>query len=288
MALNSRTACLAALAVLSLSILLPNGPAEAISDPRDRGPMQSALNDLLSFAEPGRSVRYENPVTGNGGAITALASIGRGTAECWDYQRTFEQAGRVMTVDGTACELEQGLWQIEHESAARPTPDPVPSTQESVQPMPAPQSVAPQPVTPQSVTPQSGTPPVAESAASKRERVREIQQLLTDLGYRPGPVDGLFGAKTEAAILAYQGDAGVPRTGKASEELLAMLRSNRSAALPPPGAVSQPAPAPAAAPAPAPTPLPAPGAEATQPTAPSVGTQGIVVPPPPPPPPVPQ
>ena len=31
------------------------------------------------------------------------------------------------------------------------------------------------------------------------DRVREVQRRLTRLGYRPGPVDGLFGPRTRAA-----------------------------------------------------------------------------------------
>src|SRR3954451_8927451 len=32
------------------------------------------------------------------------------------------------------------------------------------------------------------------------QRVREVQRLLWSLGFRPGPVDGLFGPKTHAAV----------------------------------------------------------------------------------------
>lgn len=249
--------------------------AGAISDPRDGVVMQNALNDLLSFAAPGRAVRYENPETGNGGSITALESIGRGTAECWDYERTFEQGGREMTIAGTACELEPGLWQIQHESDARAAPDPMPSPQAAV----------------------SAAPSAAVTAAASPDRamVRETQQLLTDLGYRPGPVDGLFGKKTGAAIAAYQRDAGLAQTGRPSAELLTRLRTNRQAlgggaATTQPAPMAAPtvepqpmaAPAPAAAIAPTPSPAPAPT------PAPAVSPEPIVVPPPPPPPPVPQ
>lgn len=34
--------------------------------------------------------------------------------------------------------------------------------------------------------------------------VRELQQRLAKLGYNPGPVDGIYGAKTKAAVTAFQ------------------------------------------------------------------------------------
>ena len=39
------------------------------------------------------------------------------------------------------------------------------------------------------------------------------------LGYDPGPVDGIPGARTRAAIRAFQADAGLPVTGQVSERL---------------------------------------------------------------------
>lgn len=47
-----------------------------------------------------------------------------------------------------------------------------------------------------------------------------IQEELTDKGYRPGPIDGVMGSQTRAAIRAYQRDAGLPVDGIASNELL--------------------------------------------------------------------
>jgi peptidoglycan hydrolase-like protein with peptidoglycan-binding domain len=57
--------------------------------------------------------------------------------------------------------------------------------------------------------------------------VREVQQLLTDLGYDPGPVDGAWGAKTLAALNALRAAHGLPEVGALDEsslELLAQLR----------------------------------------------------------------
>jgi glucose-6-phosphate dehydrogenase assembly protein OpcA len=52
----------------------------------------------------------------------------------------------------------------------------------------------------------------------------ETQQLLADLGFYEGPVDGITGPMTVSSIRAAQKAYGLPRTGKANAELLATLR----------------------------------------------------------------
>jgi hypothetical protein len=52
-----------------------------------------------------------------------------------------------------------------------------------------------------------------------RERIRDVQILLGELGYEPGPVDGFMGRRTGGAIQAYQEDKGLKATGAFSEEL---------------------------------------------------------------------
>jgi peptidoglycan hydrolase-like protein with peptidoglycan-binding domain len=54
----------------------------------------------------------------------------------------------------------------------------------------------------------------------RRAYIVGIQEELTAHGYRPGPVDGVLGPRTQAAIRAYQHDAGLPVDGVASDELL--------------------------------------------------------------------
>ncbi|MGH6895613.1 MAG: peptidoglycan-binding protein [Geminicoccaceae bacterium] len=55
--------------------------------------------------------------------------------------------------------------------------------------------------------------------------MRETQRLLTELGYDPGPVDGVYGSKTLRAILAFETDRGLPPTGRPGASLLATLRA---------------------------------------------------------------
>jgi len=54
--------------------------------------------------------------------------------------------------------------------------------------------------------------------------VRWVQQTLKNLGYKPGPVDGLMGARTRDAIIAFQTDISVAPTGVIDEVLVAQLR----------------------------------------------------------------
>lgn len=74
------------------------------------------------------------------------------------------------------------------------------------------------------------TAPPVTSEVPTRAQIAEIQRLLTELGYDPGPVDGLLGRRTTAAIEQYQRDRGLARTGMASRELLAHLRNQPRAA----------------------------------------------------------
>jgi cellulose synthase/poly-beta-1,6-N-acetylglucosamine synthase-like glycosyltransferase len=59
------------------------------------------------------------------------------------------------------------------------------------------------------------------------ERVREVQLSLRRLGYRPGPIDGLFGPLTERAVLAFQHRHGLARDAVVGPlTLRALRRSN--------------------------------------------------------------
>lgn len=50
--------------------------------------------------------------------------------------------------------------------------------------------------------------------------VRAIQRELAQLGYEPGPADGLVHPVTRAAVMAYEHDHGLPLTGQPTEALL--------------------------------------------------------------------
>jgi hypothetical protein len=55
-------------------------------------------------------------------------------------------------------------------------------------------------------------------------RVRDLQRRLARLGYRPGTPDGLFGTRTQAAVLAFQRKHGLRRTGSVGSGVLRVLR----------------------------------------------------------------
>ena len=54
-------------------------------------------------------------------------------------------------------------------------------------------------------------------------RTLEIQQLLTNAGYNPGPVDGVSGPQTVKALKDFQSDYRIALTGKPDEETCALL-----------------------------------------------------------------
>ncbi|MFQ5774670.1 MAG: peptidoglycan-binding protein [Kiloniellaceae bacterium] len=54
---------------------------------------------------------------------------------------------------------------------------------------------------------------------SEADMVKSIQRGLAELGYQPGPADGIPGPKTAAAIRRYQKDHGLPTDGRTSAEL---------------------------------------------------------------------
>lgn len=74
--------------------------------------------------------------------------------------------------------------------------------------------------------------------------IRALQEELNAKGYGAGPVDGVTGARTRAAIRAYQRDAGLRVTGQPSKDLLDHMKFSSEATerreAPPPAASSTP------------------------------------------------
>ncbi len=67
-------------------------------------------------------------------------------------------------------------------------------------------------------------PPVVKQG-SKGDAVKLLQKLLTDWGYTPGPIDGIFGAKALTAVKQFQTDLGLAVDGIAGPKTWAMLGS---------------------------------------------------------------
>ncbi len=68
-------------------------------------------------------------------------------------------------------------------------------------------------------------PSYRRSSTGRSELVYDIQKRLTDLGYDPGPADGIYGERTAEAISAYQDDNDIEIDGVASTELLGHMVS---------------------------------------------------------------
>lgn len=68
----------------------------------------------------------------------------------------------------------------------------------------------------------AGSPPMMRDSAGS-QHVRMTQQALKDKGYDPGPIDGIQGPRTRAALLAYQRAENLPATGRADVETLGKL-----------------------------------------------------------------
>jgi hypothetical protein len=72
--------------------------------------------------------------------------------------------------------------------------------------------------------PQSAAAPSSASGrTSDKIDVRRVQTLLTELGYEPGPADGLMGRRTAAAIRGFQRQEGLLVDGRLSSNLVAAL-----------------------------------------------------------------
>lgn len=66
----------------------------------------------------------------------------------------------------------------------------------------------------------------APRRAVSSQLTADIQYSLTNLGYSPGPIDGIAGRGTKAAIRAYQADNGLLVDGRVSNQLLQHMRAN--------------------------------------------------------------
>jgi peptidoglycan hydrolase-like protein with peptidoglycan-binding domain len=66
-------------------------------------------------------------------------------------------------------------------------------------------------------------------AGSKGAPVKRLQKRLARLGYRPGGADGVYGAETASAVMAFEKHERLGRDGAAGPQLAARLRDPRGA-----------------------------------------------------------
>ena len=62
-----------------------------------------------------------------------------------------------------------------------------------------------------------------EAYQSQYNLVKAVQKRLDVYGYRPGPIDGIFGPKTRAALMAFQKDKELNADGLIGIETLRKL-----------------------------------------------------------------
>jgi hypothetical protein len=62
-----------------------------------------------------------------------------------------------------------------------------------------------------------------QSSPSQKIDVHSVQTRLTELGYNPGPIDGLMGKRTSNAIKKFQEDNGLSVTGKIDADTINKL-----------------------------------------------------------------
>jgi peptidoglycan hydrolase-like protein with peptidoglycan-binding domain len=63
----------------------------------------------------------------------------------------------------------------------------------------------------------------ATNGKSGSEQVKNVQKALQEKGADPGPIDGIMGPKTEAALKAFQKEQKLPETGRLDSQTLAKL-----------------------------------------------------------------
>lgn len=67
----------------------------------------------------------------------------------------------------------------------------------------------------------------AKDRQKEELQIREVQTLLSALGYRMGDINGILDMQTIASIKEFQGKQGLPQDGKVSSQLLADLRKSK-------------------------------------------------------------
>lgn len=112
----------------------------------------------------------------------------------------------------------------------KPSYSPLSSSQNYSYPQSTPAPAVQTLSTTQSAGLQYTKPSVGTSTAPNKpnaQYTREAQQILTDFGYDPGPVDGDYGRRTAAAVKAFQRDVGLTQDGWIDHDLLSTLRMIR-------------------------------------------------------------
>lgn len=61
---------------------------------------------------------------------------------------------------------------------------------------------------------------------SSGEDVKKLQDALSQLGYDPGPIDGVYGLRTKSAVMTFQRDKGLVQDGVVGPQTAAAITRN--------------------------------------------------------------
>lgn len=61
-----------------------------------------------------------------------------------------------------------------------------------------------------------------------KQDIKKIQCALQQEGYNPGPIDGIMGRRTKAAVLRFQSENGLVPTGELNQDTMDVLLGNQS------------------------------------------------------------
>jgi type IV secretory pathway VirB10-like protein len=106
--------------------------------------------------------------------------------------------------------------------AAAPAPPPRPAVVEPPPPAPPPPAATP------AVAPPQSAPPPPDLRPLTREEIKELQGKLGAIGFAAGPVDGVVGPQTQAALRRYSEARSLP-SAEANREVLSRVRVEASA-----------------------------------------------------------
>jgi peptidoglycan hydrolase-like protein with peptidoglycan-binding domain len=81
---------------------------------------------------------------------------------------------------------------------------------------------------------------VGISTSSADSMTKMVQEALTEKGFDPGPVDGVWGSRTKSALMQFQESAGLTANGEVDGPTKSSLLSGASAPTSPTSSVSMP------------------------------------------------
>ena len=149
-------------------------------------------------------------------------------------QRRRLVAGLVFVVLAVAVAIAVLLLRSGGQAPVAPVAAPTSTTPAPGESRPSADATAPSPSTsPQSATPSiGGASTFALPEGTKLQRgegdsalIEELQRALSSAGYDPGPADGTFGRRTEAAVVAFQEANGLSVDGRVGPETASALNS---------------------------------------------------------------